>query len=193
VGRVGPKAAEARVGSNELRFRCSGNPTPGAKQEQGCVKHMTEERKNILRLFGTDIPGDLKIRNALRQIKGISFSTSKAILSRANINPDKIAGDLDDEEIESIKNNVENNDLPSHLLNRRKDPETGEDKILPTNDLKMQKREDIESMKKLGSYRGIRHRHGLPVRGQRTRSSFRGESSVGVATEKIKKEQESGE
>lgn len=152
---------------------------------------MAEERKNILRLFGTDIPGELKIRNALRQVKGINFATSKGILRKASIDPDKIAGDLDEEELESIKDNIGSNNLPPQLLNRRKDPEVGDDRMIVTNDLEIQHRQDIESMKKLGSYRGIRHRQGLPVRGQKTRSSFRGETSVGVAIEEIKEEGES--
>ncbi len=153
---------------------------------------MADERKNILRIFATDIPGDAQIGEGLRQLKGVSFSTSKPILKKAGIDPTKAAGDITNEEKESIKEVIESGEMPSYLLNRRKDPEEGEDKMLTSNDLEIQERQDIEDMKKLGSYRGMRHRHGLPVRGQKTQSSFRGDSSVGVATAEIKAEK-SGE
>lgn len=153
---------------------------------------MSDERKNILRIFGTDIPGDIEIGKGLRNIKGVSFSTSKPILKKAGIDPKKAAGDINTEGRESIEDVIEAGQLPSHLLNRRKDPESGDNKILASNDLEIQERQDIEDMKKLGSYRGLRHRQGLPVRGQKTQSSFRGDSSVGVATAEIKAEK-SGE
>ncbi len=152
---------------------------------------MTEGRRNILRIFGTDVPGDVGIGEGLRNIKGISFSTSKPILKEAGIDPDKYAGDISKEEKESIEKVIKSSNIPSHLVNRRKDPETGKDMMLTSNDLDMQNRQDIEDMKKLGSYKGLRHRRGLPVRGQKTKSSFRGDSSVGVATAKIKKKSES--
>lgn len=152
------------------------------------------EQRNILRLFGTDIPGELNIRNGLREIKGISFSTSKALLQKAGIDPRKKAGEMTEEETGEIKEAIESFELPEYLSNRRKDMKHNESRQLISNDLKIQKRQDLDRIKKLGSYRGLRHRRGLPVRGQKTQSSFRGKSSVGVSTEEIRKEQsEEGE
>ncbi|MFP4115876.1 MAG: 30S ribosomal protein S13 [Candidatus Aenigmatarchaeota archaeon] len=151
------------------------------------------ERKNILRLFETDIPGELEIINGLRRIKGIGFTASKAVLEETEIDPHKPAGEISDEEVNSLKDIIKNGGIPDYLLNRKKDPETGKDSMLVASKLEIEKRQDIDRMKKLGSYRGIRHRHGLPVRGQKTQSSFRGESSVGVATEEIKEERSEGE
>ncbi len=153
---------------------------------------MPEGRKNILRIFGTDIPGELEIVDGLRRIKGVSFTSSKAILERTGIDPEKPAGELGSEEEKLIEEVLGNGELPGYVLNRRKDTETGESKMLVSTDLDMRKRQDIDRVKKLGTYRGIRHRRGLPVRGQKTKSSFRGDSSVGVSTEKIKKKK-SGE
>jgi small subunit ribosomal protein S13 len=151
------------------------------------------KKKNILRLFGTDIPGDMDMKNGLRRVKGISFNTAQAILKKADIDPDKHAGEISDEESDRIQEVIENAELPEHILNRRVDPETGDEKLMVSTDLEIQKRQDIDRLKKLGSYRGMRHRRGLPVRGQKTQSSFRGKTSVGVSRERIKKEGGEGE
>ncbi len=143
-------------------------------------------------MFDTDIPGDLKLRNGLRHVKGIGFSAGNAILEKANIDPDKYVGDITEEEKEMLENLVEEGELPGYLLNRKKDPDTGEHEMLVSTQLEMQERQDIEAMKKIGSYKGLRHRRGLPVRGQKTKSSFRGKSTVGVSTADIKAEK-SGE
>ncbi|KXB06658.1 hypothetical protein AKJ51_03235 [candidate division MSBL1 archaeon SCGC-AAA382A20] len=145
-------------------------------------------------MFGTDIPGEVNIKDGLREIKGINFRASKAILREADIDPGRDAGDITEGEGDSIKDVIENAKIPDYLLNRRRDPEDGKAKFLVSNDLEIQERQDIDRIKKLGAYRGIRHRRGLPVRGQKTQSSFRGKSSVGVSRERIKKEEsESGE
>lgn len=141
--------------------------------------------RGIVRLFGTDVPSQVPVGEGLREIKGISFSTSKAILKKSDVNPDKTIEELADDDIDRIKDIIDKSDLRSHLLNRRKDPEDGEDKHLVSSDLEIREKQDVDAMKKLGSYRGIRHRKGLPVRGQKTKSSFRGESSVGVDTSEI--------
>jgi len=74
------------------------------------------------------------------------------------------------------------------MLNRRKDYETGEDKHLLSSDLAFTKDNDIKMLKKIKSYKGMRHAFGLPVRGQRTRSNFRRNKGkvTGVQKKKIK-------
>jgi len=77
--------------------------------------------------------------------------------------------------------------LPEFLLNRRKDFETGEDAHLIGTDLDMKKEFDIRRLKKIRSYRGLRHAFKHPTRGQRTRSNFRGKGkkkAVGVKSKK---------
>ena len=71
------------------------------------------------------------------------------------------------------------------MVNRRKDIETGEDRHLVGVDLKFMQEQDIKRMIKIKSYKGVRHMFGLPVRGQRTRSSFRGGRTVGVIRKKM--------
>ena len=63
--------------------------------------------------------------------------------------------------------------VPLWLLNRRKDPETNEDKHIITDDMRFIQENDVKILKKIKSYKGVRHMHGLPTRGQRTKSNFR--------------------
>jgi len=72
------------------------------------------------------------------------------------------------------------------MLNRRIDPSTGESKHLVSSELSLAIRSDIDFMKKIRCYKGIRHELGLPVRGQRTKSSFRTGMIVGVTKAKLK-------
>ncbi|MFB6089095.1 MAG: 30S ribosomal protein S13 [Candidatus Aenigmatarchaeota archaeon] len=147
-----------------------------------------DEIQGIVRMVDTDLDGNKNILNALRKVNGISFTVSKVICKEAGVDSDAKAGSLSDDMIDKIENIIKNPmdfDIPRFILNRRNDPDTGEDQHLVSGDLEIQHRQDIESMKKLGSYRGIRHRKGLPVRGQKTRSSFRGKSSVGVSKKRI--------
>jgi small subunit ribosomal protein S13 len=94
---------------------------------------------------------------------------------------------LPDSEIDKLKKVVEEdatNILPVWMVNRRGDINTGEDKHFMGMDLSMTLREDLDLMKKMRSYKGIRHERGLRVRGQRTRSSGRTGAIVGVSRKK---------
>jgi small subunit ribosomal protein S13 len=82
--------------------------------------------------------------------------------------------------IEDALKNPLNYNIPEWMLNRREDYETGETLHLIESDLDMTLRSDLNRMKKTRSYKGRRHEVGLPVRGQRTKSTFRKGSSVGV-------------
>jgi len=98
----------------------------------------------------------------------------------------KIA-DLTEQEIEKITEFLKNPKLPEFLLNRRKDFETGKNSHLIGTELDMKKEFDIRRLKKIKSYRGLRHAFKHPVRGQRTKSNFRskkGKTAVGVKKKK---------
>lgn len=133
----------------------------------------------------TDIDGSLSVERGLRKIKGIRFMFSRATCIAMGIDPRKKLGEMSDHDIKSIEAFIKNPQLPSWMLNRRKDPETGNNLHLTMSDLDLRKREDINTMRRIRSYRGIRHELGQPVRGQRTRSSFRTSRSVGVQKKKI--------
>lgn len=155
------------------------------KQTQKPEEKKYEEK--VVRILSEDIEGNAKIYVGLTKIKGISWNLSNAICNVLKIDKNRKVGSLTDEEIKKISEFVKNPQLPSFILNRRFDFETGEDKHLIGTGLELQKDFDIKRLKKIKSYRGIRHAAGLPVRGQRTRSHFRSKDrkrTVGVRRKK---------
>ena len=129
---------------------------------------------SIVRILQTDIPGNKKTLVGLTYIKGVSWAIANATCKLINLDPDKKISDLDEKEIEKIIKFLSNPvGFPKYLLNRRKDFETGEDFHLIGTSLDMKKEFDIRRLKKIRSYRGLRHATGQPTRGQRTKSHFR--------------------
>jgi len=155
---------------------------------------MTEEKKEerIVRLLSKDIEGKMNIFSGLTKIKGISWAMSNAICNSLKIDKSRKIGSLSEEELKKISEFVKNPKIPSYLLNRRKDFETGEDAHLLGSDLELKKEFDIKRLKKIKSYRGYRHSMGLPTRGQRTRSHFRRNRGKGVGIKKKLKEKKGG-
>ena len=154
---------------------------------------MANEQKNfkhIVRIMNTDLDGSKPLINALRKIKGVNFAFANLTCKLAGVDHTKQTGTLSDSEVskltEILKDPTQFN-TPSWMLNRRNDIEDGVDKHLITTDLRLTQDNDIKLMKKIKSYRGIRHMSGLPLRGQRTKSNFRrnkGKGSLGVKKKK---------
>ena len=139
------------------------------------------EFKELIRISNADIDGKKPIYHALRKIKGISFMMANAICTSANIEKNKKAGDLSNQEVAKIEDVIKNpKEIPSWLFNRRKDYDDGLDKHLVTTGLNFTKEFDIKRLQKAKTYRGLRHAWGLPVRGKKKRSHFRKGKSVGV-------------
>jgi len=148
---------------------------------------MTEKLKGIVRICNTDLKGTINIGHALTKIKGVGFSFANAVCNQINMERNKKIGALTEEEIKKIEEVVNNpKDLPKWLYNRRNDFDTGEDLHLTTTKLNLQKEFDIKRVRKIKSYKGMRHSYGLPVRGQRTRAHFRKGASVGVQKKSAK-------
>ncbi len=135
-------------------------------------KKMKQEER-IVRILSKDIEGGMKIYPGLTKIKGVSWSLSNAVCKILKIEKNRKIGSLTDNEILKISEFIKNPQVPKHLINRRNDFETGENKHLIGGDLELQTEFDIKRLKKIKSYRGYRHMSGLPSRGQRTRSHFR--------------------
>ena len=161
---------------------------------------MQEEQKDfkhIVRIVNTDLDGNKKIVDALRKIKGVSFMFSNMVCSLNGIDYLKKAGDLSESEIDKLDKTIRNPSIigaPEWMLNRRSDPEDGTTKHLTSSDIHFFKDNDIKMMKKIKTYKGIRHAFGLPVRGQNTKSNFRrtkskggGKSAIGVIRSKVAK------
>ena len=136
-----------------------------------------------MRIAGTDIPGELKLPYGLALIKGVGVSLGYAVCRLLGIDPNKRVGFLSDAEVEKIEQALKNLQaigIPSWMLNRRKDYETGKDLHLIGAELIYYVRRDIEREKRIKSWRGIRHALGLKVRGQRTATTGRTGMTVGV-------------
>ncbi len=108
----------------------------------------------MARIAGVDIPNQKRVEIALTYIYGIGRKSSNNILARTGINPDTRAKDLTEEEIAKIRDEIE-----AHYS--------------VEGDLRRDVAMDIKRMIEINCYRGIRHRKGLPVRGQRTKTNAR--------------------
>lgn len=148
-----------------------------------------KELKLVIRVVGTDLDGEKKIIRALKKIKGISHTMGKAICTASGFDPNAKLGSLSEIDIVKLEEIIKDPakfGIPSYLVNRRRDLETGKDLHLASSDLDIAKKFDIKRMIDIKSYKGVRHMYGLPVRGQRTRSSFRKGRVVGVMKKIIK-------
>jgi small subunit ribosomal protein S13 len=132
------------------------------------------EFKHIVRILNTDLEGKKKTIDALRKLHGVSFMYANAVCVISKVDKYKRAGDLSDAEIQLLERTVKNPvGLPTWMMNRRKDYETGKDMHVLATDLDLTEENDIKRLKKIKAYRGVRHMFGQPSRGQRTKSNFR--------------------
>jgi small subunit ribosomal protein S13 len=108
----------------------------------------------VARIAGIDIPREKRVEIALTYIYGIGLSTSQKVLAQANVNPDTRVRDLTDEQVNRLR----------EIIDRRYTVE---------GDLRRETAMNIKRLGEIGSYRGLRHRRNLPVRGQRTKTNAR--------------------
>ena len=142
--------------------------------------------KYIIRIANSDVSGEERLGFALTSIRGVGPRISNAIIQKLKLNPEELAGNLTDKNVDEIENAVQNINefVPSWLLNRQKDYDTGENIHPVSVDLKMVHDDDLNRMKKVKSYKGIRHATGHKVRGQRTYSNGRRGLALGVSKRK---------
>lgn len=135
-----------------------------------------DKLKYLVRVQNTDLDGSKHTLFALTKIKGVSVMFAHAACRAAKISPTQKIGSLSDSDVKKLNDVVAHPatfNIPTWLLNRRADPESGEDIHLHTSDLDFTKSNDMKLLQKIKSYKGLRHAKGLTVRGQRTRSNFR--------------------
>ena len=113
----------------------------------------------MARLAGVDIPRDKRVAVSLTYIHGIGRTTSEKLLKMANVSPDTRVKELSDEEVGRLRQIIER-------LSSDKE-------ILVEGDLRREVAINIKRLQEIGTYRGMRHRRGLPTRGQRTRTNGR--------------------
>jgi small subunit ribosomal protein S13 len=112
-------------------------------------------KTHMARIAGVDLPRDKRVEIGLTYIYGIGRATSNRILAQAGVNPDTRVRDLTDDEVKNLAAAIE--DL----------------QVTVEGDLRRQTAMDIKRLQEIGCYRGKRHRQGLPVRGQKTKTNAR--------------------
>jgi ribosomal protein S13 len=132
-----------------------------------------EEQVELVRIKGSDILGRKGVVVGLTKIRGISWAFANALCKSIGVETKKKIGELTKEEISKIENFIDKPEMPGFLKNRQKDFDDGEDKHLNGSDLKLKQEFDLKRLKKIKSYRGVRHSNNLPTRGQRTKANFR--------------------
>lgn len=168
---------------------------PRKKSKPHAAKKEEPEKegfRGIVRIAGKDVKGQIPLKRALFQVKGISHTTSmiagRIIMKELSIAPVTRVGDLSEKQVEDIDNilfNLGKHDVPKFLLNRRGDYRSGEDKHVIMNDLIFELTQDIDRDKKMFSWRGFRHTFGQKVRGQKTRNTGRRGMAVGVIRKSV--------
>ena len=108
----------------------------------------------MARISGVDLPREKRVEIGLTYIYGIGVSSSRKILEQAGVNPDTRVKDLSDEEVSKIRDVID-------------------ETMMVEGDLRREVAMNIKRLQEIGCYRGIRHRKGLPVRGQKTKTNAR--------------------
>jgi len=125
----------------------------------------------LARIAGVDIPRDKRVIVAMTYIYGIGPTTAKRVVTTANVNPDTRVNKLTDEEVARLREVVDK-------------------QLKVEGELRREVALNIKRLMEIGTYRGLRHRRGLPVRGQRTRTNARSrrgpKRTVGVRRKKAK-------
>ena len=108
----------------------------------------------MARISGVNIPINKRVEVGLTTIFGVGRSTSQQVLQKTGISPDTYVKDLTDDEIAKLRDAIDN-------------------ELTVEGDLRRERSQDVKRLTEIGTYRGLRHRRGLPTRGQRTKTNAR--------------------
>jgi len=174
-----PKEGKGKKGKKEEK-----EAKPTIRAPKGPVK---EDFKYMIRIADTDLDGYQSVEIALTKIKGIGRRTAIILTDRTGIPRNEKIGNLSDDQINTIAQALTDmaTYVPQWMVNRQGDYDTGENLHVISTDLVTYLRDDINRMKKIRSYRGVRHERGKKVRGQRTRSNGRKGLTLGVIRAKV--------
>ncbi|MGQ9719956.1 MAG: 30S ribosomal protein S13 [Candidatus Jordarchaeum sp.] len=147
----------------------------------------SESYRYLVRVAGTDLDGSKKFRYALTEIKGVNIRLAEAILKVTDLDPDIRMGFVSDQDVKKVEEVLADPvkfGIPSWMVNRQKDADSGTNIHIVGSDLTLSVKSDIDTMRKTKSFKGIRHALGLKVRGQRTKTTGRKGQTVGVRRKK---------
>jgi small subunit ribosomal protein S13 len=108
----------------------------------------------MARIAGINIPLNKRVEIGLTYIYGIGRSQSQDVLKKAGVSPDTYVKDLTDDEVVKLRETIDND-------------------LTVEGDLRRERSQDVKRLQEIGAYRGVRHRRGLPVNGQRTKTNAR--------------------
>lgn len=167
-------------------------PAKGEKENQKAAKEAPKQESKkqdfgpdfryLVRIHNTDLDGKKPFATALTYVPGVSHRMAAIVARETGIDAKKRIGNLTEEQINQTAQAITElgEIVPTWMLNRRKDIETGEDGHLVGTEITIMLREDLNRLKKIRSWRGHRHERKLPTRGQRTKANGRFGSAVGV-------------
>jgi small subunit ribosomal protein S13 len=120
----------------------------------GCERDLLRRRALVARIAGVNLPNQKRLEIGLTYIYGIGQPTARKIAAELELSPDTKVKDLTDEEVTKLRNFIDSN-------------------LEVEGDLRRDRQQSIKRLSEIGAYRGIRHRRGLPVNGQRTKTNAR--------------------
>ncbi|MBS3777713.1 MAG: 30S ribosomal protein S13 [Candidatus Thermoplasmatota archaeon] len=153
------------------------------KEKKQANAEKDDDFQYIVRIANTDIDGNKKLIHGLSSIKGIGRHMSTFLIKKTKLDVNQKMGYLTEKQIETISKAIASiqDEAPSWMLNHQKEYETGKDIHIIGPQIDLRLRDEINIMRKIRSYKGIRHERGLTVRGQRTRTNNRKGLSLGVS------------
>ncbi len=147
-----------------------------------------QEYRYIVRLADKDIDGQENLLQGFTRVSGVGLRMSKTILAKLGLDPYSRLGYLPEEDIarmEEVLKDPISVGIPEWYVNRQRDRLSGRYLHLTGGDLQFAHRNDIDRLRRIRSWRGVRHSLGLKVRGQHTRTTGRAGMAVGVSRKKV--------
>jgi len=152
---------------------------------------VSREFNYIVRLHGTNVDGTKLVPYALTDVKGVGIRLARSIVKQVSLDATERLGNLSDSDVRKLDDAISDPTsvgLPTWMLNRQKDPMTGQDLHMLSSDLDLRLKDDIELMRETRSWKGERHARGLKVRGQRTKTTARKGRSLGISRSRIQQQ-----
>jgi small subunit ribosomal protein S13 len=177
------KGKDGKDGGKEGKGKSGKAGAPGSgKERKGKPIPDNPNFRYIVRLAGSDLDGTRAAALAVTGVRGVGPRIAEVACHLAGVSPSEMIGNLPETAVDGLEQLL--GDLPSRLppwmVNHRYDPATGETHHYFGPELETARRDDVNRMKMIRSYRGVRHERGQKVRGQRTRSNGRTGMAAGV-------------
>jgi small subunit ribosomal protein S13 len=156
------------------------------KAEKAPEKKVDENFRYIVRIMNFDIDGNKSLMMGIQNVKGVGPRVAAVVAKRTGIKPSEKMGNLSEAQTDEITKVIASYPefAPHWAINRQNDVETGEDTHAFGVDLDVSRKDDINRMKMIRCYKGVRHEQGQKVRGQKTRSNGRTGLTMGVSRQK---------